>query len=203
MISNFETNGSLAKTSTKYQTTKLAAESLDLNNNERHLKDRNVPIEYKFHFENVTSSCHRNPAKHEHQTSSDQENSEVTAGGLSSSSTNHDSLAIHKPSAVLKALSFNNGLQNLSNHYYSHGNNGAMKRGCEDVENENEDDLITSISSSNSVSRRSPPKKPKFVVTSEEMNEYFNLLHQNEIQHFLKRDACCLISDKVTEFANN
>jgi len=184
MISNFETNGSLARNTTKYLTA-------DLNNNERHLKDRNVPIEYKFHFDNATSSCHRNPAKHENQNASDQENE--VAAALTSSTTNHDSLT-HK-AAALKALSVNNGLQKLSNHY-SHGNNGAMKRGCEDVENENEDDLITSISSSNSVSRRSPPKKPKFVVTSEEMNEYFNLLHQNEIQHFLKRDSCCLISDK-------
>lgn len=84
-----------------------------------------------------------------------------------------------------------------ASHYYSHGNSGAIKRGCEDVENENEDDLVTSISSSTSCSRRSPPKKPKFVVTSEEMNEYFNLLHQTEIQNFLVRDSCCLISDKV------
>ena len=90
------------------------------------------------------------------------------------------------------------GEAKLASHYYSHGNSGAIKRGCEDVENENEDDLVTSISSSTGgCSRRSPPKKPKFVVTSEEMNEYFNLLHQNEIQLFLQRDACCLISDKV------
>ena len=85
----------------------------------------------------------------------------------------------------------------LASHYYSHGNSGAIKRGCEDVENENEDDLVTSISSSTSCSRRSPPKKPKFIVTSEEMNEFFKLLLHTDIQNFLIRDSCCLISDKV------
>jgi len=49
---------------------------------------------------------------------------------------------------------------------------------------------------STSCTRRSPNKKQKFVVTCEEMNEFFKLLHHPEVQHFLKRDSCCLISDK-------
>ena len=65
-----------------------------------------------------------------------------------------------------------------------------------------EDDLITFSTSSSSASlltysRRSPPKKPKFIVTSEEMNEFFKLLLHTDIQNFLIRDSCCLISDKV------
>lgn len=84
--------------------------------------------------------------------------------------------------------------------YVHNSNGGAIKRGCEVVDGENEDDFVTMSSSTSSTagcSRRSPPKKPKFVVTSEEMNEFFKLLHHNKVQQFLKRDSCCLISDKV------
>ena len=77
------------------------------------------------------------------------------------------------------------------------GNGGAIKRGCDDVEGETEDDLVTLSSSSIGYSRRSPPKKPKFVVTSQEMNVFFSLLNIDQIQRFLNRDVCCLISDKV------
>lgn len=194
MINNFETNGTV----TKMQTLKSSAQNetfaKDQNNNEKCFKDRNVPTEYKFNFDSSSKFNYLNAEK----AASDQEN-------------DYDNNSNHYPSKVpqpvLKPIQMNineiyfkqkSSVSNnvLANHYYSHGNSGAIKRGCEDVENENEDDLVTSISSSTSCSRRSPPKKPKFVVTSEEMNEYFNLLHQTEIQHFLKRDACCLITDK-------
>ncbi len=46
--------------------------------------------------------------------------------------------------------------------------------------------------------RKSPAKKPKFVVTYKEMREFFTLLNEESIREFLKRDSCCLISDKVT-----
>ena len=72
------------------------------------------------------------------------------------------------------------------------GAGGAMKRAIEDLDGETEDDLANY-----SLSRRSPPKKPKFVVTSEEMTNFFSLLSHQEIQDFLERDACCLITDKV------
>ena len=169
---NFELHGAQIKSK------HVKAEAADANNNEPYFKDRNVPSEYKFTF-------------------AEQENATTAAAAVENVKT--------AGAGVLKPLSMNAQMKpkvstNVShplNAYYPHGNSGAMKRGCEDVENENEDDLVNSISSSNSSSRRSPPKKPKFVVTSEEMNEYFNLLHQNEIQHFLNRDSCCLISDKV------
>lgn len=79
---------------------------------------------------------------------------------------------------------------------YSANNGGAIKRGCDDVDGENEDDSIVSSSTSISYSRRSPPKKPKFIVTYKEMREFFTLLNEESIREFLKRDSCCLISDK-------
>ena len=175
---NFESHGAQIKSK------HVKAEAADANNNEPYFKDRNVPSEYKFAFvdqENASAPAAAAEVK-------------TAAGGvLKPLSMNLN--AQMKPK--VSSSSSNSGVSHPLNAYYPHGNSGAMKRGCEDVENENEDDLVTSISSSNSSSRRSPPKKPKFVVTSEEMNEYFNLLHQNEIQHFLNRDSCCLISDKV------
>jgi len=85
----------------------------------------------------------------------------------------------------------------IANGYAYASNGGAIKRGCEDVEAETEDDLeATLLSSSVNYSRRSPPKKPKSVLTSQEMNVFFELLQDEEIQCFLSRDACCLISDK-------
>jgi hypothetical protein len=85
-------------------------------------------------------------------------------------------------------------------------NGCAIKRGCADVYEgecegegeETEDDLKSSVI--NSYGRRSPPKKPKFIVTYKEMREFFQLLNEESIQQFLKRDACCLITDKVTKF---
>lgn len=86
-----------------------------------------------------------------------------------------------------------------SNFHYAN-NGGAIKRGCDDVDAENDDDNVTSLSSSSSMSsgRRSPPKKPKFIVTYKEMREFFALLNEESIREFLKRDTCCLISDKVS-----
>lgn len=194
MINNFETNGAVTKMHTLKPSAQNEIFATDQNNNDKCFKDRNVSTEYKFNFDSSSKFNYLNVDK----ASSDQENDYE----------NHLNPYPSKGAQqVLKPLQMNINEVNvkqtkssanvpLASHYYSHGNSGAIKRGCEDVENENEDDLVTSISSSTSCSRRSPPKKPKFVVTSEEMNEYFNLLHQNEIQHFLKRDACCLISDK-------
>ena len=82
-----------------------------------------------------------------------------------------------------------------SNSYHC-TNGGAIKRGCEVVDGENEDDLVT-MSSSSSTGCLPPTKKTKFIVTSEEMNEFFKLLNHTEVQHFLRRDSCCLISDKA------
>lgn len=196
MINNLELNGAVKK----MQKSSAQNESFDQNNNDKCCTDRNVPTKYKFKFDssskfnylNDTSGVSEQDDNHENKNPKETENN----------------LSQNPPKvspSVLKPLYVNTNEANVKlkpssnltiSHYYAHGNGGAIKRGCEDVENENEDDLVTSISSSTSCSRRSPPKKPKFVVTSEEMNEYFNLLHQTEIQHFLKRDACFLITDK-------
>lgn len=205
MVNNSESNGAM----TKAQSVKPSAASnelFDQNNNDKGFKDRNVPTEYKFSFD---ASSKFNYYNTESSTASvlfsDQENEQENLNPNPNFDHNLSLYQNKVTQPVLKPLNLNvndiylNQKTNSSisaNHYYSHGNSGAIKRGCEDVENENEDDLVTSISSSTGCSRRSPPKKPKFVVTSEEMNEYFSLLHQVEIQNFLKRDACCLISDK-------
>lgn len=198
MLNNFDSNGAVNKMQTS-KSTAHQRELFDQNNNDKYLKDRNVPSEYKF---NDSSGKFKYLATNDAVANSDQENEVINSKNLE----NNLSLYPNKVSqSILKPLNMNindiciKSKINSSipaSHYYSHGNSGAIKRGCEDVENENEDDLVTSISSSTSCSRRSPPKKPKFVVTSEEMNEYFNLLHQTEIQDFLVRDSCCLISDK-------
>lgn len=90
---------------------------------------------------------------------------------------------------------------NNNNYFYSNNVviacNGGIKRGCEDVDGETEDDLLTLSSSSLGYSKRSPPKKPKFIVTYKEMKEFFTLLNEESIREFLKRDSCCLISDRV------
>jgi hypothetical protein len=87
----------------------------------------------------------------------------------------------------------------IANSFYYSNNGGAIKRGCDDVDAENDDDNVTSFSSSSmSSGRRSPPKKPKFIVTYKEMREFFALLNEESIREFLKRDTCCLISDKVS-----
>lgn len=199
MLSNFESNGAV----NKMKNSKSIAhnEIFDQNNNDKCFKDRNVPNEYKF---NDSSGKFKYVAGTEAVATSDQENDKETARP-NNLEANLSLYQTKVSQSVLKPLNMNINDINIkskinssipASHYYSHGNSGAIKRGCEDVENENEDDLVTSISSSTSCSRRSPPKKPKFVVTSEEMNEYFNLLHQTEIQDFLVRDSCCLISDK-------
>jgi len=185
MVNNFETNGAV----TRMQTLKSSeSNQLDANNNDRYFKDRNVPAEYKFNFDASSKFNYLNKNEVANQESEKENIRPSNEAANYQRATNHN----------LKPLGDSNSKQKniSSSHYYSHSNSGAIKRGCEDVDNENEDDLATSISSSTGCSRRSPPKKPKFVVTSEEMNEYFNLLHQTEIQLFLKRDACCLISDK-------
>lgn len=187
MVNTFETNGAV----TRMQTLKSSENNqLDENNNDKYLKDRNVPSEYKFNFDASSKFNYLN----KNEVAS-QENEKENFRPTNADTTSYPKVTNQN----LKPLGDSNLKQkNVSSSYhYSHGNSGAIKRGCEDVDNENEDDLATSISSSTGCSRRSPPKKPKFVVTSEEMNEYFNLLHQTEIQLFLKRDACCLISDKV------
>lgn len=192
MVNNFETNGAV----TRMQTLKSSeSNQLDANNNDRYFKDRNVPAEYKFNFDASSKFNYLNKNEVANQESEKENIRPSNEAANYQRATNHN----------LKPLGDSNSKQKniSSSHYYSHSNSGAIKRGCEDVDNENEDDLATSISSSTGCSRRSPPKKPKFVVTSEEMNEYFNLLHQTEIQLFLKRDACCLISDKVIEQSFN
>jgi hypothetical protein len=195
MLNNTELNGVVIKSIKN--NLKAANEmngEIDLNNNERCVKDRNVPSEYKFSFDN-TKKFNGNYLNTDDR--SEQEAS-TSASAASAAAVAAENISILRPLQLNVNNEFYCSKQKLAINHYLNGNNGAIKRGCEDVENECEDDLITSISSSNSSSsRQSPPKKPKFVVTSEEMNEYFNLLHQTEIQHFLKRDACCLISDKV------
>jgi len=202
MINNFEVNGAVINN--KMQTLKPSAKSdatdnYDNNNNDKYFKDRNVPTEFnfcsstKFNCLNVDTGASgvRPDQENDHENST----TENTYQAKVMSQTALKSLNINTINDVNYKSKLN--ANNIpSSHYYSHGNSGAIKRGCEDVENENEDDLVTSISSSTSCSRRSPPKKPKFVVTSEEMNEYFDLLHQTEIQDFLQRDVCNLISDK-------
>lgn len=72
---------------------------------------------------------------------------------------------------------------------------GAVKRAYDYVDAvETEDDLTVPLVLN---SRKSPAKKAKFVVTYKEMNDFFNLLKDQSISEFLRRDACCLISDKV------
>lgn len=72
---------------------------------------------------------------------------------------------------------------------------GAVKRAYDYVDTvETEDDLAVPLVLN---SRKSPAKKAKFVVTYKEMNDFFNLLKDQSISEFLRRDACCLISDKV------
>ena len=102
----------------------------------------------------------------------------------------------------------NNDVINTSYQNYAN-NGGAIKRGCDDVDCETEDDLkgVNGLSSASGCSssssmmmnsgRRSPAKKPKFIITYKEMREFFNLLNEEWIREFLKRDSCCLISDKV------
>jgi hypothetical protein len=81
------------------------------------------------------------------------------------------------------------------------GGGGALKRGfdyVDAVDNDNEDEVVIIGSDAfASLARKSPSKKPKFVVTYGEMVEFFNLLKLDAINEFLKRDACCLISDRV------
>jgi hypothetical protein len=103
-----------------------------------------------------------------------------------------------KPTSMVQ---LHGGLSSSGSYNYE-SSGGAIKRGCEDVENETEDDssLVSSSSFSSpcmSSGRRSPPKKPKFIVTYKEMREFFSLLNEESIREFLKRDTCCLISDKV------
>ncbi|CAF0810696.1 unnamed protein product [Brachionus calyciflorus] len=74
----------------------------------------------------------------------------------------------------------------------------AVKRGYDydTVDNETEDDSTTPLNTHMLNVRKSPPKKLKFVVTYKEMTEFFNLLKDQSISEFLRRDACCLVSDK-------
>lgn len=200
MVNN-ESNGGPV---TRMQSLKAAAH-VDINNNEKSYKDRNVPTEYKFNFDSSQKFNYLNVENPSDLQEKDQQENKKPNGTVENVYPTSKGA-----SNVLKPLSMNVTETNVkpkvvaigqqASHHYAHSNSGAIKRGCEDVENENEDDSVTSISSLMGCSRRSPPKKPKFVVTSEEMNEYFNLLDQNEIQLFLKRDACCLISDKVGAF---
>lgn len=74
---------------------------------------------------------------------------------------------------------------------------GAVKRGYDYVDTvETEDDSLPLAIGG----RKSPAKKAKFIVTFKEMNDFFNLLKDQSISEFLRRDACCLISDKVNKF---
>ena len=69
-------------------------------------------------------------------------------------------------------------------HDYDLRNKNTMKRGyCED----NESQYL------NSGTKRCKPT----IVTDREMRYFFNLLEKDNIQDFLDRDRCCLISDKV------
>jgi hypothetical protein len=107
------------------------------------------------------------------------------------------------PAAAILARFYgmsNNATGCDSNHCGNNG--GAMKRGCDDVEAETEDDLLTVSSASTECERRSPPKKPKFFVTPDEIDKFFDLLDGNSINEFLRRDSCHLISDKVSRFLN-
>lgn len=71
---------------------------------------------------------------------------------------------------------------------------GAVKRAYDYVDTvETEDDSLPVAVGG----RKSPAKKAKFIVTYKEMNDFFNLLKDQGVSEFLRRDACCLISDKV------
>ena len=121
----------------------------------------------------------------------------VTEDGSQASSAADDqdvgsaTLRIHARSLLLE-----NTVLKVSGSQSGHG--GAIKRACDDGDAETDDDLVALTSSSLNYERRSPAKKPKFVVTYREMREFFALLNEETIQQFLKRDSCCLISDKVT-----
>jgi hypothetical protein len=104
-----------------------------------------------------------------------------------------------------------------SNQHGYPSNGGAVKRGYDYVDAMDDDqdyyDQATLSSSglssaygntnssynlnSNGGSRRSPAKKSKSLVTYKEMTDFFQLLESKTIKEFLKRDSCCLISDKV------
>lgn len=89
----------------------------------------------------------------------------------------------------------NNNYEINNNYLIINNNNCAIKSGCDDVDAENEDDLLT-LSSSSLTMLKSPAKKSKSVVIYKEMNEFFDLLNEDSIREFLRRDSCCLISDK-------
>ena len=92
----------------------------------------------------------------------------------------------------------NNNQKELEDRNQPVHNGGAVKRGYDNVDtvdNDTEDDSAHPISALSD--RSSPAKKAKILVTLKEMNEFFNLLREQSIREFLRRDTCCLISDKV------
>jgi hypothetical protein len=172
--------------------------------------DQNVPSELSFQY--VCDDAHsqrylcqlrmskRNAFKSHYLD--DQENDDVTKSQLHViSNKTSDFNLYHQNDDMIKPIMKIPTEQSygVANNFYYTNNGGAIKRGCDDVDAENEEDNVTSFSSSSmSSGRRSPPKKPKFVVTYKEMREFFALLNEESIREFLKRDTCCLISDKVS-----
>ena len=113
--------------------------------------------------------------------------------------------------SIKVTTSSSNDLNNNNNTIVNinfNSNGVSLKRGCDDVDrdgdeddyDQNENNIVTTttttLNTNNLLSCKSPAKKPKFVVTYKEMREFFTLLNEESIREFLKRDSCCLISDK-------
>lgn len=99
-------------------------------------------------------------------------NSLSSTNGLSTTTLNTSVNSIQESS-------INNTSAPNSPHFITHSL--SLKRGCDD-------DLNSTRSS----------KKSKSIVTLREMKEFFHLLDDETIKEFLKRDKCCMVSDKVT-----
>jgi hypothetical protein len=218
MLSNSKTNAAL---NTKVLVTSNSNPSIIVSTEIQgnlEIKDQNVPNEQKFPFTSsdmVDKYVYKIKVVDENNNSNQKtdlnnimnkfEESKASKRKEAKASCQEYKLNInYKPASDVDSnyLDENNNKVNVtsSNNFYSNNGacNGGIKRGCEDVDGETEDDLITLSSSSLGHNKRSPPpKKPKFVVTYKEMREFFTLLNEESIKEFLKRDICCLISDKV------
>ena len=89
-----------------------------------------------------------------------------------------------KKKIINQELDKTNSIKNVDDHVSDLRHKNTMKRDyCEDNESPN----------LNSGTKRCKPT----IVTDKEMRYFFNLLENENIQDFLDRDKCCLISDKV------
>jgi hypothetical protein len=140
------------------------------------------------------------------------EHEETQKVGRSRSKLPSASSTINQPNTSANAHNnmFGHAVSGAGNHPSSNG--GAVKRGYDyvDAMDDDQDYEQATLSSSSTAlsnaygnsnagsgSRRSPAKKSKSLVTYKEMTDFFLLLESKTIMEFLKRDSCCLISDKV------